>query len=537
MGSSAEALAEQGRWTDVRLLLGAVDPDELGPEEHELLAVASGLTEHDQCEVCWERAHVAWLELGDLRRAARCAFWLGMFLVDRRRQVAPAMGWLQRGLRLVEEADLDCVERWMFQVPTAMQALSRDPATAQSMFEEIADAGSRFSDAEVTALARLGLGQARIRLGDVPAGVTLLDEAMAAVLAGDTQPMAAGIIYCGVILECRRAFDVRRAREWTKALSDWCDRQQGLVPFLGQCLVHRSEVAQLGGDWSAAWDEAEAACDRLADPGGDPLLGMALYQRAELRRLRGEFADAERDYRRAAELGRRAEPGLQLLQLATGNTYEAVTAIRRARADAHGRVQRARILAAFAEIMLAAGHATTARDAVDELSVLADEFTSPVLQATAAHWDAAVLLAEGDLEAALRATTRSEQLWQQVGAPYELACLRLLRADVCEQLEDTATAEVDRSTARSVLESLGATAVLPGRAAGTGEGAPGGLSSREVEVLRLVARGLTNRQVADELVISEKTVARHLSNIFTKIDVSSRAAATAWAFTNGVAAS
>jgi DNA-binding NarL/FixJ family response regulator len=174
---------------------------------------------------------------------------------------------------------------------------------------------------------------------------------------------------------------------------------------------------------------------------------------------------------------------------------------------------------------------------VDELSVLANEFASPVLQATAAHWDAAVLLAEGDLEAALRATTRSEQFWQQVGAPYELACLRLLRADVCEQLGDTATAEVDRSTARSVLESLGATPVRPGRAAGTGRDAPGGLSAREVEVLRLVARGLTNRQVADELVISEKTVARHLSNIFTKIDVSSRAAATAWAFTNGVASS
>lgn len=531
VGEQARSLADDGQWVDARVLLESADPDDLTPPDFELLAIAAGLTGRlDQSAEAFERAHAAWLDAGDIRRAARCVFWTGMSFATRE-MMAPAMGWFQRGQRLLEN-ETECSEALLFHVPMALQALAKDPGRSLELFREVLDGARRLGDTETATLGLLGTGQALIQLGDAVNGVLLLDEAMAAAMAGDIHPIGVGIVYCGVILECRRIFDVRRAREWTAHLSAWCERQQGLVPFRGQCLVHRSEVAQLNGDWGAAWNEAEAACDHLADQFGIPLLGMALYQRAELRRLRGELDEAAADYEAAAENGRRIEPGWQLLQLAMGEIETAEAAIRRAREEARGPVQAARILAAFVEIMLAAGDVEAARDAVSELAALAEQAASPQLEASAAQWEGAVLLAEGRPSEALQPLARSEELWRALGAPYEGAQVRVLRARACEQLDDDGTAELERAAALRTFEALGADPVLAGFALG-GDGrveAPAGLSPREVEVLGLVARGLTNKQVAAELVISEKTVARHLSNIFVKLGVSSRSAATAWAF-------
>ena len=535
VSNRAQELADEGRWVEARDLLERLDPEQLAPADHELLAIASGLTgRDDQAAQAWEHAHAGWHAAGDARRSARSAFWLGMAFVNRR-QMAPGMGWFQRGQRVLEEVGAEASEAALLQVPVALQHLRKDPQRALELFDGILEVATRLGDREAVAFGRLGSGQALIQLGDAPQGVALLDEAMTAAMAGDVSPIAVGIIYCAVILECRRAFDLRRAREWTRTLSAWCDRQQGLVPFRGQCLVHRSEVAQIEGDWATAWDEAEAACDHLADIHGDPLLGLALYQRAELRRLRGEFEEAAEDYAQASAAGRRAEPGLQLLLLAQGRQDEAVAMISRCRAEASGPVQRTRILAAFVKIMLATGDVRAARDASDELGTLAEEADSNQLRATARQCAGAVLLEEGDPNGALNELAAAGDLWRQLGAPYEIAHVRLLRATACERVGDDVTAELEREAALKSLESLGAHADLAAmRKVGEPATSPGGLSSREIEVIELVAKGMTNKQIAADLVISEKTVARHISNIFTKIGVGSRSAATAWAFKQGL---
>lgn len=534
LSARARALADARQWVRVRTLLEGT-PDQLTPAENELLAVAAGLTGRDETAVsAWERAFSGWRDQAEPGPAGRAAFWLGMLLVQHGR-MAQATGWFGLGSRLLDDHGVDCPERWLLEIPRALGSLSREPQAALTTFQAIRAQASRFHHPELAALACLGTGQALIQLGDAEAGAALLDEAMAAALAGDVPPIATGIIYCAVILECQRIFDVRRAREWTDALTAWCDRHEGLVPFRGQCLVHRSEVVQADGDWDGALMEADAACAFLADPAGDPVLGMALYQRAELRRLRGQFEAAEDDYLLAAQAGRRAEPGLQLLQLATGRLDAAAAAIRRSREDAHGPVQQARILAAYVEIVLATGDVPDARGAADDLTGIADQFSSEQLRAVADHWQAAVLLEEGEPTEALRAATRSEERWRDLGAPYECARARVLRARACARLGDAGTARAELASAAATLQALGAQPDLAALHLDAPPALPAGISSREAEVVRLVARGFTNRQVAAELVISEKTVARHLSNVFTKTGATTRSALTAWAFTHGLA--
>ena len=406
-------------------------------------------------------------------------------------------------------------------------------AEAHAAFSQAADIGERFGDLELSTLARIGQGRCLIYLGQITAGVALLDEAMVAVTADEVSPIAVGDAYCTVIDGCQELFDLRRAHEWTAALSQWCEAQPELVHYRGQCLVHRAELMLLQGAWSDAMDELRRALQRLARPSGAGALSGTLYVKAELHRLRGEFVQAEEAYRQANQVGREPQPGLALLRLGQGQLDTANTAIRRVLDEAQDPVRRSRLLAPYVEIVLACGDLGAARAAADELASITADRNAPYLRALSAHVDGSVLLAEGDVRGALAALRQAWAGWRELDVLYEAARVRVLIGLACRSLGDEDGAEMELDAARSVFQQLGA---APDRARVealtrlTTAATAGDLTPRETEVLRLVAAGRTNRQIAAELVVSEKTAATHVSNIFNKLGLSSRAAATAYAY-------
>lgn len=540
--TTAERLA-QGRdafarraWTDARDHLAAADREgPLDPEDLQLLATVLYLTGKEaESSDLWARAHQECLRRGDVERAARCAFWLASGLQEHH-ELARALAWISRARRLLDEQGRECVEVGYLQLAAAMDAVfKRDLDAAYALFAEARAIGERFRDPDLTALARHGLGRILIRSGKPDEGVRLLDEAIVAVDAGDVSAIAAGDVYCSVIEGCLEIFDLRRAREWTAALTRWCETQPDLVPYRGQCLVRRAEILQLQGAWSEASAAAAQACERLELRAGHPAAGSAFYQCGELHRVRGEIPQAEEAYRRASRYGRTPQPGLALLRLAQGQVDAAAASIRLAVDESRTRSARCRLLAAYVEIMLAARDVAAARAAAEELTVLSDELDAAMLRAMAGQARGSVLLAEGDGRAALGVLRQAWTIWQDIDAPYEAARVRVVIGFACRQLGDRDAAEMELDAARWVFAHLGARLDLARVDAREHDAAPASaahpLSARELEVLRLVAAGKSNRTIGAELFISERTVERHVSNIFTKLDLSSRAAATAYAY-------
>jgi DNA-binding CsgD family transcriptional regulator len=431
----------------------------------------------------------------------------------------------------LEEGQLDCAVRGYLLIPVGITCIVQgDPATADATFSRAVEIARRFVDRDLASVACHGRGRALIRLGRIAEGVALFDEAMASVIAGEVTPLVAGVIYCGVLEGCRETFDLRRAYEWTASLAQWCATQPDLVRYRGECLLFRAEVLQLRGQWNEAARDAQSACDLLSSRAS---AGAALYRCGELHRLRGEFTKADEAYTRAHERGRKPQPGLSLLRLAQGQIDAAAASIRSALLDTQEQIGRARLLPAAVEILLAAEDFAAARAASAELSEIALTFGAPLLAAASEHAAGAVLLAEGDIEAASTSLRQACDIWRELETPYEEAQTCLLLAAICERRGDQDSRRLELETARRLFKQLDAVQYLA-RIAEQSERAShqriGSLSERETQVLRLLAAGKTNRAIADELFISEKTVARHVSNIFDKLGVSSRSGATAWAF-------
>jgi DNA-binding NarL/FixJ family response regulator len=479
-----------------------------------------------------ERAHRQLVHAGDQSRAARCAFWLGLTLLLRG-DTGQANGWLARAERLVEGRD--CVEHGYLLLPLAEQQL--DAGNGDAAFAaaaRAAEVGDVHADADLTACARHVQGRALIQQGRVQQGLRLLDEAMIAVCRGELSPIVTGLIYCSVIEACQQVFALGRAREWTEALARWCEQQPGMVAFTGTCLVHRAAVLQFRGAWTAAMTEARKARERAAQEGErQPLAAAAFYRQGEIHRLRGELEAAEEAYRTANRMGMEPQPGLALLRLAQGRAAPAGAALGRVLSAATDPLRRAELLPAYVEISLDSGNTVAARGASRELDETAERYDTEVLRAMAAHARGALELAEGRAPAALVALRRAFELWHRGEAPYEAARARLLAALACREAGDAESADLEFDAAKALFLELGAApdvARVDALRHQAPRRAPQVLTPRELQVLRLVAAGKTNKAIAAGMSVSERTVDRHVSNILTKLGVPSRAAATAWAY-------
>ena len=520
-------------WAEAYRALSQIDGAEpLAVEDLECLATAAYLIGRDEDYLkSLERAHHAHLTAGNSERAARCAFWIGLRLVFRG-EMGPATGWFGRARRLLEEHERDCVEQGYLMLPLVEQQLGAGKwAEASDLAAQAAAIGSRFRDPELVSIALHLQGRALLRSQKVEQGLALLDESMVSVTAGELSPIVTGLVYCSVIAACQQVYAFRRAGEWTAALARWCAEQPELVAFTDQCLVHRSEILQLHGAWNDAIEEARRACTRFANRDDQRISAAAYYQQGEVHRLRGEFAEAEAAYRNASQWGWDPQPGLALLRLAQDRLDAAVAALSRALDATTDPLKRAKLLPARVEVLLAARDTGEAHAACSELETIAESYGTDVLRATAAYARAAIELDEGKPRDALSSLQRAREAWQ--GAPHFAACIRVGAARACRALGDEEGARMELEAARDAFARLGAApdiARLDAQAGVANVDATHGLTVRELQVLRLLASGKTNKLIARDLGISDKTIYRHVSNIFSKLNVPSRSAATAYAY-------
>lgn len=526
------AFAEDA-WNDACRELEAADRVQpLAVDHLECLAAATYLVGRERDSTAhWARAFHAARDGDDPGGAVRCAFWVAFVLLNRG-DVSEGSGWVARATGVVHRTRDPLAEARSAYLVALRAVFGGDVDAARDRFETATAIAGEVGDPDLSTLALLGLGRTLIIEGRVGEGMSSIDEAMVAVTGGEVSPIVVGDAYCTAIDACREVFDLPRARRWTEGLGRWCVGHADLVAFRGQCLIHRAEVLEAHGAWRDALAEARRATRRLARPTGQLALGAACYQEGELHRLRGAFEEAEEAYERARHHGREPLPGLALLWLARGRADAAVAAIRRHLAETRSLGgARSRLLPGAVEVLLAVGDVGAARRAGEELVETARAARSQMLDAHAARVHGAVALASDDLDEALPALRRALDGWQLLDVPYEAARTRVLIGVACRRIGDEETAVSEWATARTTFMNLGARPDLEqiDRLAGADHADDHGLTPRELEVLHHVASGLTNRAIAAELVISERTVDRHVSNILTKLGVASRTAAAAYA--------
>jgi ATP/maltotriose-dependent transcriptional regulator MalT len=524
---------ERRDWTDALDRLRAMGS--LGADDTVALATSAYLTgDIDEAVRALQSGYQDMIKKGDSRGAARFASWLALIL-NSRGEVAVGGGWVARAQRLLESEPEDIVERGYLLIHEFFQYLARgDFPRAEETAAAAVQTGRRFSDQDLLAQGLNCQGRMMIYFGHVPEGLALLDEAMIGVSAGEVSPIFAGMVYCSMIEACQELSDFARAASWTSALTRWCETQPGLVPFTGQCSLHRGQIMRLHGAYAEALAEFALAQRRYRLEGTTMPAALALTEQGDVLRIQGRLDEAEASYREAAELGYEPQPGLALSWLARGRTAAAVSAMRRLLAETQGPVHRYRMLPAGVEVMLAASLIDDARQYADELSEIASAFGNQAVHATAAYAAAHVVLASGNVDEALDRARESTRLWGEIGSPYEAARARVLVARALRELGDEDSAAGELAVAHRTFAEVGAAPAADEVDRLLGRARPGGLTDREVEVLRLVAAGRSNQDIARDLVLSQKTVERHLSNIFVKLDVPSRTAAAAYAHEHGL---
>jgi len=516
-------------------LSGAGSDALLAADFADLATAAFLVGRHNDCIQALQRAYQAHLDAGDQSAAVRAAFWLAMTLMDRG-ELAVASGWIARADRLLASFAEDTVEHgYVLFFRMLGHIIGGDPVSGLDEAVAVTSYGGRFGDGDLLASGLMAQGRCLLYLGRVPEGVRLLDEAMVGVTTGEVSPIFAGHTYCSLIEACQEISDFDRVAQWTTALTTWCGAQVGLVPFTGQCAVHRGQVMRVRGAFEEAIAEFDGAVARYVAAGTPVAAGLACSEKGELLRIRGEYDPAEEAFQQAVGFGHDPQPGQALLSLARGRTDAACAAVRRALGEPRDPIHRSQLLPGAIEVLLAGDELATARALVAELVAVGDAFETSSLRGMADYAVGALALAEDRPDEALPALRLALQRWRELDWPYEAARAQAVVGRALRALGDEESATAELEGAARALAALGAKpAAHEVERLLTSRPLPGGLTAREAEVLRLVASGRSNPEIAAALFLSEKTVARHLSNIFGKLDVPSRTAAAAYAFDHGL---
>ena len=529
----------RGAWADATDLFLRADAErQLDIEDLDRLVWSAGIAARDQeMLAALGRLYEHHLAGQNDESCARAAFWSGLrhMMIG---EVGLGAGWLQRASKHAEETSPDCVQRGYLLLPQVFMHRSKGEYEAAIEFADKAIVfGESAGDPDLVALAGSLKGGLLFRLGRIDDGYAPIDEAMVLAKGERLSPLVCGVVYCEIVASCCRVFEMVRAREWTEILNDWCQRNPQAKAFSGVCQVHRAEVLQLEGNWREALAEAEYAGDGLKGTTEQTAMATAAYRRGEILRLRGDFASADAEYRRAAEIAIEPQPGLALLRLAQGRGEDAATMIRRALDTSAEMPRKMALLPAGVEIFISRGDLNAAMRLCVEMTGIAELFGTEILARVADQCSGSLALARGDFAGAIAAIGRARRFWSRFGAPYLAARLRLDVARACQELGDIEGADTEMDAAQKVFGELGAEPdlerlrALRGRSVNT---AAEVLSAREREVMALIADGRSNRVIAAELGLSPKTVNRHVENIFDKLAVSSRAAAVAKALKTGV---
>jgi len=496
---------------------------------HRLADAAWWLGLMSECLQLTESAHRDFLASGHLDRAAAQALDLAGMLAMRG-EPALASGWLGRARRLLADEPVGPIHGRLWYVDLSMALEEGRLDEAEQLATELRGLGDRYGDESLVALGYLGQGLAILRHGLVSDAFELLEEAMLRVVGGGVSPDWAGHIYCTIVSACLCVADLNRARHWSQAAHRWLEDFSGAVMFTGVCRAHDVELLVAEGAWGAAGHQADVVVKELRELNVDAV-AEAEYQHGECHRLRGNLELADAAFARAASLGRNPQPGRALLLLARGlgdDAWSEVTdAVVRGSADPF---RCARVLRAQVEIGVATGRPAAAAAAARKLRTLANDFGTPGFEAWADHAAGLVALAAGKALDAIEPLSRAAEGYRRMQAWYDAASADARRADAHRLLGDAAAERELRDEAESVFRRLGTTA----KWAPDDVPPAGGLTGREVEVLRQVATGLSNRDAARALSISEATVRRHLANIYLKLGVGSRTAAAAWAHEQGM---
>jgi DNA-binding CsgD family transcriptional regulator len=534
-----EALAHHD-WLTAYELLQSADARELDADSLDGFADAAWwLSRLDECIEARGAAYHAYQASGDGRRAGQCAVWLFEHHCFKA-QPAIAGTWLRRGRRALADHQ-ECVEYGNLLLREGELLHSSGELDAASLLAlQAIELARRLGSDELEALALQTAGRLAIDQGHADEGLKQLDEAMLFAVEGRLSPYATGKVYCSLISACDEIGDLSRAAEWTEATTQWSQRHP-LAVFPGLCRVHHAQILGWRGSWTEAAEEAHRACDELEDVNVGNA-AAAWSEIGDIQRRIGDLDGAEEAFRRAEALCGRPQAGVALLRLAQGRLAEARGIIQGALSgETWNRLARAKLLPARIQIDIAGGELDSAAAAADELEAIAAPYAGSMLEAMAATCRGRLALALGDSDVACPNLRRAVDMWLALDVPYEAATARLLLGQSCRQAGDEDGATFSLAAAVRVFDELGATLdARHTRAISAPAGSnvlPRGLTAREAQVLELLARGSTNKVIAAELGVSIKTIARHLENIFLKIEVSTRSAATAFALAHGLATS